>query len=102
MSFVNRIQSRTGFHVILNNDFDRFNIAYFRIYKRKPVMTTMERVHSAQACKYVDEVVWEDVQLAITKEFIDKQYGSVTSLVLTSTKVKSTLLFMVMTLKQKR
>jgi len=41
-------------------------------YKRQPVMTTMERVYSAQACKYVDEVVWEDVQLSITKEFIDK------------------------------
>jgi hypothetical protein len=37
-------------------------------------MTTMERVHSAEACKYVDEVLYEDVELCITKEFIEKQY----------------------------
>lgn len=57
-------------------------------YKRKPILSTIERVRSAQgalvsrrsgahisraACKYVDEVVWEDTELVITKEFIQKQ-----------------------------
>jgi hypothetical protein len=27
-------------------------------------------------CKYVDEVIWEDVELVVTKEFIKKQYVS--------------------------
>jgi cytidyltransferase-like protein len=42
-------------------------------YKRKPVLTTDERVQSARGCKWVDEVLHEDVELAITKEFIEKQ-----------------------------
>jgi len=41
-------------------------------YKRKPVLSGDERVKSAQACRYVDEVLYDDVPLAVTKEFIEK------------------------------
>jgi len=41
-------------------------------YKRKPILSGPERVASAQACKYVDEVLYDDVPLAVTKEFIEK------------------------------
>ncbi len=42
-------------------------------YKRKPILSGPERVASASGCKYVDEVLYDDVPLAITKEFIEKQ-----------------------------
>jgi len=41
-------------------------------YKRKPVLTGPERVASAQCCKYVDEVLYDDVPLVVTKEFLAK------------------------------
>jgi len=41
-------------------------------YKRKPILNGQERVESAKACKYVDEVLYDDVPLSITKEFIEK------------------------------
>eukprot|EP01114_Cavostelium_apophysatum_P015850 TRINITY_DN4403_c2_g1_i1.p1 TRINITY_DN4403_c2_g1~~TRINITY_DN4403_c2_g1_i1.p1 ORF type:complete len:166 (-),score=21.86 TRINITY_DN4403_c2_g1_i1:48-545(-) len=41
-------------------------------YKRKPILAGPERVKSAQACKYVDEVLYDDVPLVLTKEFIAK------------------------------
>lgn len=34
------------------------------------------------ACKWVDEVIWEDTELVITKEFIEKQYVLATMLML--------------------
>jgi len=43
-------------------------------YKRKPILSGPERVASAQACKYVDEVLYDDVPLAVTKEFIEKHH----------------------------
>lgn len=42
-------------------------------YKRKPILAGPERVASAQACRYVDEVLYDDVPLIVTKEFIEKQ-----------------------------
>mmetsp|Transcript_329 Transcript_329/g.456 ORF Transcript_329/g.456 Transcript_329/m.456 type:complete len:154 (-) Transcript_329:53-514(-) len=41
-------------------------------YKRNPILKGWERVQSAQGCKYVDEVLYDDVPLAITAEFLDK------------------------------
>jgi len=41
-------------------------------YKRKPVLQGPERVASAQACRWVDEVLYDDVPLSVTKEFIEK------------------------------
>jgi len=41
-------------------------------YKRKPILKGDERVRSAQSCKWVDEVLYDDVPLSVTKEFIDK------------------------------
>jgi glycerol-3-phosphate cytidylyltransferase-like family protein len=32
-----------------------------------------ERVASAEGCKYVDEVLLDDVELVVTEEFIKKQ-----------------------------
>lgn len=43
-------------------------------YKRKPILNESERVQSAQGCKYVDEVLLDDVELIVTEEFIKKQY----------------------------
>jgi len=41
-------------------------------YKRKPILNGEERVKSAQSCKYVDEVLYDDVPLVLSKEFIEK------------------------------
>jgi len=41
-------------------------------YKRAPILLGHERVASANGCKYVDEVLYDDVPLVISKEFIDK------------------------------
>jgi cytidyltransferase-like protein len=43
-------------------------------YKRKPILSGTERALSAQGCKYVDEVLYDDVPLKITKEFIQKHH----------------------------
>jgi cytidyltransferase-like protein len=42
-------------------------------YKRVPVLAGHERVESAKGCRYVDEVLYDDVPLTITEEFIKKQ-----------------------------
>eukprot|EP01117_Protostelium_nocturnum_P004859 TRINITY_DN1760_c0_g1_i1.p2 TRINITY_DN1760_c0_g1~~TRINITY_DN1760_c0_g1_i1.p2 ORF type:complete len:152 (-),score=43.25 TRINITY_DN1760_c0_g1_i1:60-515(-) len=41
-------------------------------YKRKPILKGEERVASAKGCRYVDEVLYDDVPLVVTKEFIEK------------------------------
>jgi len=41
-------------------------------YKRKPILHGPERVRSAQACRWVDEVLYDDVPICVTKEFIEK------------------------------
>jgi len=41
-------------------------------YKRKPILTGPERVASAQNCKWVDEVLYDDVPLVVSREFIAK------------------------------
>ena len=38
-------------------------------------------MQSAQGCKYVDEVLYDDVPLAITAEFLDKQYVSTLTII---------------------
>ncbi|PRP89053.1 hypothetical protein PROFUN_02331 [Planoprotostelium fungivorum] len=43
-----------------------------KAYKRPPILHGEERVASAKGCRYVDEVLYDDVPLAITKEFIEK------------------------------
>lgn len=40
-------------------------------YKRRPIMTTIERVRVVEACRYVDDVI-PDAPLAITREWIER------------------------------
>ena len=40
-------------------------------YKRKPIMTTMERGMAASACRWVDEVVFHS-PFVLTEEFVDR------------------------------
>ena len=40
-------------------------------YKRKPIMTAIERGLAASACRYVDEVVF-DTPFVLTEEFVDR------------------------------